>query len=93
MSLELVIKMWDGASASTEGGQAGQTTESRYRGVPLGAAVGNLLGIPVEGMDSGLLRSRFPSGVRDIDPEERHRPRDDDFAQTVISAEALLAGE
>ncbi len=48
MNLEPIINIWDGASASTDGGHAGPTTESRYRGVLLGAAAGNLLGIPVE---------------------------------------------
>ena len=91
LNLESIINLWESAGAPTDDRQVGPTTESRYRGVLLGCAVGNLLGIPVEGMDKRFLRSRLPSGIKDIDPEEKHRAWDDDLAQTVILAEALLA--
>jgi ADP-ribosyl-[dinitrogen reductase] hydrolase len=67
----------------------------RYRGVFLGVAVGNLLGLPVEGMDRTSVRELFPGGVREIEPKEKllDLPWDDDVAQTVLLAEALLASD
>lgn len=64
--------------------------QDRYRGALIGVAVGNALGIPVEGMSRQTLRARFPDGLREVDPRERHRPWDDDLAQTVLLAEAML---
>lgn len=63
----------------------------RYRGALLGVAAGNALGLPAEGLTREALRRRFPGGLRDVRPEERDRPWDDDVAQTVALAEALLA--
>ena len=63
----------------------------RARGVMLGLAVGNLLGIPVEGLPRDIIRRRLPSGVTEIDPEESRRPMDDDLAQAVDLGEALLS--
>ena len=62
----------------------------RYRGALLGLAVGNSLGLPVEGWPSAEIRSRYPRGVREIDPLELKLPWDDDLAQAVILAEAIL---
>lgn len=61
----------------------------RARGVMLGLAVGNLLGLPVEGASRSTIQRAYPEGVRQIDPRERHRPMDDDLAQAVDLAEAL----
>lgn len=62
----------------------------RYRGALLGLAVGNALGGPVEGRTAEDIRARFPDGLRDIPAQERDLPWDDDVAQAVILAEALL---
>ncbi|MCY3921236.1 MAG: ADP-ribosylglycohydrolase family protein [Chloroflexi bacterium] len=63
--------------------------QDRARGVLLGLAVGNLLGLPVEGASRSTIRRAYPDGLSDIDPRERHRPMDDDLAQAVDLAEAL----
>ena len=55
----------------------------------LGLAVGNLLGLPVEGASRSTIERAYPAGLSDIDPRERHRPMDDDLAQAVDLAEAL----
>ena len=64
----------------------------RARGVMLGVVVGNLLGLPVEGWSEQRIRERYPSGVREIRPSELAKPMDDDPAQSVELAEALLEG-
>ncbi len=66
--------------------------EDRARGIILGLAAGNLLGLPVEGWSATRISIAFPSGVSEIDPLERSRPMDDDLAQAVDLAEALLEG-
>ena len=65
----------------------------RARGVLLGLAVGNLLGLPIEGASRESVRGAFPDGVTEIDPRERDRPMDDDLAQAVDLAEALAHDE
>src|SRR5512144_3198093 len=62
----------------------------RYRGTLLGLAVGNALGLPVEFMTAAEIRKHHPRGVREIRPEEMNLPWDDDLAQAVILAEAIL---
>ena len=62
----------------------------RARGVMLGLAVGNLLGLPVEGWRHQEIDSHYPQGVADIDPWEVDRPMDDDLAQAVDLGEALV---
>jgi ADP-ribosyl-[dinitrogen reductase] hydrolase len=62
----------------------------RYRGALLGLAVGNALGLPVEGWPSAEIRRRYPEGIREIDPLEIELPWDDDLAQAVILCEAIL---
>lgn len=62
----------------------------RYRGVVLGLAVGNALGLPAEGRPAAWIRERYPRGLADIDPVETDRPWDDDVAQAVLLAEALV---
>lgn len=67
--------------------------QARYRGVLVGVAAGNALGLPVEGESHSSLRRHHPDGVREVDPRERDRPWDDDLAQTVAVAEAVLRME
>jgi ADP-ribosylglycohydrolase len=62
----------------------------RYRGTLLGLAVGNALGLPVESLPSAEIRRRYPKGLREIDRAELDLPWDDDLAQAVILAEAIL---
>ena len=64
----------------------------RAKGTILGLAVGNLLGLPVENWSARRIYQRFPNGVTEIDPAERSRLMDDDLAQAVELAEALVAG-
>ena len=66
--------------------------EDQAKGTILGLAVGNLLGLPVEGWSAVHISQSFPNGVTQIDPLERVRPMDDDLAQAVDLAEALAAG-
>ena len=65
----------------------------RSRGVMLGLAAGNLLGLPVEGDWYHDIDAMYPDGVDWIDPFELHRPMDDDLAQAVELAEALVSKE
>ena len=69
----------------------GARLRDRYRGVLLGVAAGNALGLPFEGQSRRAIERRFPKGVAEVDAAERDRPWDDDLAQTVIIAEALAA--
>ena len=64
----------------------------RARGTMLGLAVGNLLGLPMEGWSSAAIENRYPDGVTYIDPREAHSQMDDDLAQAVDLGEALLEG-
>ena len=64
----------------------------RARGVLLGLAAGNLLGLPVEGDGHEWIAESYPDGLTEIDPLEANRPMDDDLAQAVDLGEALLAG-
>jgi ADP-ribosylglycohydrolase len=65
-------------------------TRDLYHGVILGLAVGNALGIRGENTSREALRRLFPDGLREIEPSERECRWDDDTAQSVILAEALL---
>ncbi|MGH2685913.1 MAG: ADP-ribosylglycohydrolase family protein, partial [Actinomycetota bacterium] len=62
----------------------------RARGVLLGLVAGNVLGVGVEGWPGSRIRQRYPDGVREIDAAERDRPWDDDVAQAIILAEAIV---
>ena len=64
----------------------------KARGVMLGLAVGNLLGIPMESDSYRRIERAYPKGVMDIDPKEAHSPMDDDLAQAVELGEALVDG-
>lgn len=61
--------------------------QDRCRGLMVGLAVGNLLGIPCEGSPREEIRLRWPDGVRDIEARAGY-PDDDDLAQAVILAAA-----
>ena len=77
------------AEATSAGSNAGDVMD-RARGVMLGVAVGNLLGLPVEGRSRQRIQELYPNGVREIDPAEASRQMDDDSAQAVELAESLL---
>ena len=64
--------------------------QDRAHGTMLGLAIGNLLGIPMEGRWYYEIDRRYPQGVLYIDQHEVHRPMDDDLAQAVDLAEALV---
>ena len=66
------------------------TLADRARGMMLGIAAGNLLGLPVEGWSHQRITARYPVGIRDIDPREISRRVDDDPAQAIELAEAML---
>ena len=78
-------------AALLSSGGDGEIPEDRARGLILGLAVGNLLGLPVEGWSQEEISRHRPGGRRDIDPRERHRAMDDDLAQAVDLAEALVS--
>jgi ADP-ribosyl-[dinitrogen reductase] hydrolase len=69
---------------------APESLRDRYRGALLGLAVGNTLGLPAESWPSAEIRGSYPNGIREIDPTERKLPWDDDLAQAVILAEAII---
>ena len=69
-----------------------EAVADRARGTLLGLAVGNLLGLPVEGDRHDWIASEFPGGLTEIDPLEAGRPMDDDLAQAVDLGESLLVG-
>ncbi len=64
----------------------------RARGVLTGLAVGNLLGLPVEGMSAASIAREYSDGVMEINSFERLQPMDDDLAQAADLGEALVAG-
>ena len=84
----LVRYLADATATALEGGRM----EDRARGVMLGVVVGNLLGLPVEGHSSREIQERYPQGVTEIRSSETAKPLDDDPAQSVELAEALLEG-
>ncbi len=67
------------------------TADDRERGLMVGIAAGNLLGITVEGRPQSSIRERFPNGLRDIVAKPGY-PDDDDLAQSLIIAEAAEEG-
>ena len=82
----LLSYLAEAIAGAPEGGQV----IDRARGVMLGVVVGNLLGLPVEGWSRQRINERYPNGVREIRPSEQTKPMDDDPAQSVELAEALL---
>ena len=77
---------------SASGEPSASDMRNRARGALLGLAAGNLLGLPVESEWHHDIAHRYPGGLTHIDPREARRPMDDDLAQAVELAEALLAG-
>ena len=65
--------------------------ENRARGLMEGLAIGNLLGISVEGWPKSKIAAVHPGGIRDIhaNPDD---PDDDDLAQAIIIADAATRG-
>ena len=61
------------------------------RGLMEGIAVGNLLGIRMEGWSRQRIADAYPDGVREIVAGSGY-PDDDDLAQAIIVAEAALGG-
>ena len=78
-----------GASSATSG--SAQLLD-RARGVMLGVVVGNLLGLPIEGRSRRRIKELYPNGITEIRSSEMTKPMDDDPAQSVELAEALLEG-
>lgn len=70
-----------------------ETLLDRFRGVMLGLAAGNALGVPVEGESAHAIRRRFSGGVTEISPQERDRSWDDDLAQAALLAETLAESD
>lgn len=65
----------------------------RGRGLMLGLAVGNALGVRSEFWDAQEIAAAHPGGLREIDAAEHLHPWDDDVAQAAVLAEAMLAGD
>ena len=64
----------------------------KSRGLMVGVAVGNLLGIPYEGgrWHRAAIAAEFPDGIREIAAKPGW-PDDDDLAQAILLAEASIA--
>jgi ADP-ribosyl-[dinitrogen reductase] hydrolase len=77
-------------TATTSPPATKEALSDRYRGAMVGLAIGNALGVPVEGFSATLIRRRFPEGVRDIAPDEQRLPWDDDIAHAVLLSESIL---
>ncbi len=67
--------------------------QDQARGLMVGLAAGNLLGIRYEGGWSAAdIRREFPDGIREIHAKPGF-PDDDDLAQAIVLAEASAAGD
>ncbi|MDE0241933.1 MAG: ADP-ribosylglycohydrolase family protein [bacterium] len=66
--------------------------DDRARGLMVGLAVGNLLGITTEGRPRSSIARAFPGGVEDIVARPGF-PDDDDLAQAIVIAEAATVGD
>ena len=89
MARTTLERLVDEAATGADGGDL----QKRYRGVMLGVAAGNALGIPAEGQSRHAIQRHWHEGLTEVDPAEREQPWDDDLAQTVIVAEALLRSD
>ena len=76
-------------SESAPGQSDADELTDKVQGTLFGLAVGNLLGLPVEGHWYSDIDSRYPDGVSNIDPNEKYRLMDDDLAQAVCLGDAL----
>ena len=74
-------------------GESPDRLQDRYRGVMLGLAAGNALGVPVEGESAHAIHRRFSGGLVEIDAKELDRPWDDDLAQAALLAETLTESD
>ena len=63
----------------------------RAHGALLGLAVGNLLGLVVEGDRHYWIAESYLDGRTELAPREANWPMDDDLAQAVDLGESLLA--
>ncbi len=70
---------------------AAEVQRDRYRGALVGLAVGNALGVGIEGLSKAEIAR--VGRVYDIAPEEAAHDWDDDVAQAIVLAEALLEGD
>lgn len=68
------------------------TLAERARGMLLGHAAGNVLGLPAQGLGTAAaIAARWPAGVRDVERlDTPESPWDDDVALAVILGEELL---
>ena len=66
-------------------------TDERARGLMVGIAAGNLLGIVQEGWSRRRITDAYPEGVREIAATTGY-PDDDDIAQSIVIAEAAVQG-
>lgn len=66
--------------------------DDHARGLMVGLAVGNLLGITTEGWSRPSIARVFPRGMGDIAARSGY-PDDDDVAQAIIIAEAATQGD
>ncbi|NIR46336.1 MAG: hypothetical protein GWN99_17955 [Gemmatimonadetes bacterium] len=87
--MEPLLRFLEPATEPLDGG----TARDRYRGALLGLGVGNVLGGPLEGYSAAQIERAIPGGVRDVHPREVGAPWDDDVAQAIELAEALLEPE
>lgn len=78
-------------AGTSPGDLSASSLSDRARGVLPGLAVGNLLGLPVEGDRYDWITESYPDVLTDIDPREANRLADDDLAQAVDLGESLLA--
>ena len=67
------------------------TNMDRANGVMHGIAIGNLLGITVEGWSRNRILRTYPDGLTDIEARSGY-PDDDDLAQSMIVAESAANG-
>ncbi len=63
--------------------------DGRARGLMVGIAAGNLLGIVQEGWSQRRITDAYPEGVREIAAAIGY-PDDDDIAQAIVVAEAAV---
>ncbi len=63
--------------------------QERARGLMIGLAVGNVLGVPLEGWARHAVEASYPDGVREMEVEPGE-PDDDDLAQAIVLAEAAI---
>ncbi len=67
------------------------TLGERARGMLLGHAAGNALGLPAQGLDAAAIAARWPGGLLDVERcDTPDSPWDDDVALSLILGEELL---